>query len=328
MTEKTKIKKTGLRGHKKLALFIVFFILFSIMASVFLGPWRSGLSYYFSSPWVELKNSEIEVLEPFKTFFSKNAAKGVVLVVHGMNLKPTRMDDLARFFQEKDYDVFRMALTGHRGIPGELKTVTREIWLKDVKSVYEAAFERAVQKNIPLFYIGYSLGGLLGADLEAYEKDVKFAKTIYLAPALAIRVPVWLINFIYALLPEFEIASSIPAPYRANNRFTMKINYELCRSLDFVNAHLAQLVKNESHAHWTKLNKPTLVLMDPNDELVSIGGVQDFIRQNKLDKWKLMNVSVEGSTNPQKIHHAIMDEESVGPEEWLRITNLMEVFLH
>ena len=107
--------------------------------------------------------------DPFKRF------RGVALVVHGLNLRPERMEFLIGRLNRAGIEVLNVSLQGHGDNYVRSETVERKearldsfrkvtyrLWSSELYNAYRKARQRAQQKKVPLFLAGYSLGGLLG----------------------------------------------------------------------------------------------------------------------------------------------------------------------
>ena len=70
------------------------------------------------------------------------------------------------------------------------------------------------------------------------------------------------------------------------------------------------------------INIPTIVFIDEQDELISISGLQNMIRDQNLDQWKIHPVIKDKTTTEIKMHHLIIDEASVGNNMWQEIVDV------
>ena len=52
--------------------------------------------------------------------------KGVILLAHGLNLRPSKMNSLGHTFSRHGFYSLRVSLAGHRGNLNEMKLVTRK----------------------------------------------------------------------------------------------------------------------------------------------------------------------------------------------------------
>ena len=65
-----------------------------------------------------------------------------------------------------------------------------------------------------------------------------------------------------------------------------------------------------------KLNVPTLILIDKQDELVSYRRLQRIIKNRELHQWRLHPVKKNKAGAKEKMHHLIIDESSMGKVVW------------
>lgn len=244
----------------------------------------------------------------------------VVLMAHGLNVQPCRMKPLIDLLAANGIEVVSVALHGH----GEnytrrlelntaearlesLRSVTYRLWREELQAAYRVATLRAEQLGgVPLHLLGYSLGGLVGCDLFADEADVQFDRMALFAPALRIRA------FSYVLAPftgatRTIIPSFSPAGYRANRGTSLAAYAALYTAA----AHLARHI-------GPKLNVPTLVFLDPKDELVSYGGTERLLAEADLTRWHLYRVEKDASATA-RYHHLLIDAPSVGQAVWEQI---------
>lgn len=77
-----------------------------------------------------------------------------------------------------------------------------------------------------------------------------------------------------------------------------------------------------------KLNKPTLLFIDKDDEFVPLGRLNEIITQNKYDRWQIHLVQKDKAVSEEVSHHLIIDKESVGRRTWRKIEEAMKKHLH
>jgi hypothetical protein len=65
-----------------------------------------------------------------------------------------------------------------------------------------------------------------------------------------------------------------------------------------------------------KLNVPTLIFIDTQDELVSYRRLKRIIKNGKLHQWRLHPVKKDTTGAKEKMHHLIIDESSIGKDAW------------
>jgi hypothetical protein len=71
-----------------------------------------------------------------------------------------------------------------------------------------------------------------------------------------------------------------------------------------------------------KINTPTVVFIDEEDELISFSGLQNMIQDQNLDQWNIHPVKKDKSATKIKMHHLIIDAASVGKKMWQGIVDI------
>ncbi len=89
----------------------------------------------------------------------------------------------------------------------------------------------------------------------------------------------------------------------------------------------------ETMAAWQQkssaleLNSPVLVLMDPRDELISYRGLNSKISSGAWRNWNLVELNNDASTLANPIHHLVIDEASLGSQQWQFLQDTVLAFL-
>jgi len=249
---------------------------------------------------------------------------GVALVIHGLNLRPSKMESIIKLLTNSGIDVLNLSLRGHgqnyfheKGVDTRedrmeaFKTVSYKLWMDETHRAYDHARKRSDEKKVPLFFVGFSMGGVMGADLFASHPDVRFDRMILLAPALDIHG----IHYVAKLLSPFPglvLPSFTSKSYLANNGTPMAAYNALFETIQHFNQHVG-----------AKLNVPTIIFIDPEDELVSYRKLKQRVEKESLDRWQFRLLE-KGKTGVQeKMHHLIIDEPSVGMDTWNQIKSVM-----
>lgn len=215
------------------------------------------------------------------------------ILVHGLNNPPELMKPIQQRLDQLGISSTIGRLTGHYEEGGRLerfKQVTPEIWKADV--------ERLTQEHPADFFVGFSLGALLGA-LVAQEGRGQFKKMIFFAPAFYLRP--------WSYLPRalgftnITFRSAMPKNTRANVGTPVK-------------AYLAlfELVRQFEAA---KLTTPHLIIANPLDELVDYQRTREHFPDT---------LSI---TRTPKVKHLIVSEKYVGPENWEKIWREIRKFI-
>lgn len=251
---------------------------------------------------------------------------GVALVIHGLNLRPDKMESIIVLLTHSCIDVLNLSLRGHgknyaqkANVDGSkarmktFKTVSYKLWIKETYQAYALAGNRNREKQVPLFLIGFSLGGLMGATLLASYPGVYFNRMVLLAPALHI----YTINYLAKLLspfPRLVIPSFFIKSYCSNRGTPVAAYNALFEAIEHFNKDMAQ-----------KLNVPTIIFIDKQDKLVSYRRLKRIIKNGRLHQWKLHLVKKNTTGAKEKMHHLIIDESSIGKDAW---NEMRELIIH
>lgn len=246
-------------------------------------------------------------------FYSQNTKlNGVILLLHGLNLNPEKMLPLAYRFNQQGFHVLNGSLSGHRGNEDEFRKVSRELWLSDMDMIFKEANAKAQQEQLPLYFIGYSLGATIAIDYtnsnirKALETQTYFRKSIFFAPAISLNIKTLLIRMATYLPFNIIIPSVARKDYRANENGTPIAGYSAL--FDSINHIKTDGVRNPN---------PTLIIIDPDDELVSLSGIKTLIQSENLTTWSILTLdNYESPMTEGKYHHLIIDSLSLGEKQW------------
>lgn len=231
-------------------------------------------------------------------WFHAAKPKAVVVLGHGLNVRPSKMDELAQFLQENGSDVYRLNLSGHQESLEDFKIVTWKTWNSEFSEAKSEALARAHSLRVPLFFLGHSLSGIL-----ALSEPERFEKLILFSPPIVVKTASKLIRIFQVFGDRFCLKSFNLPEYRAHDCTPMAAYAALFEGISALKMKLSQF------------NIPTRVFLDPKDELVSFVGLKTFMFQNQLSNWSLSPINANPAS--QKIlHHLIIDEESVGLSQW------------
>ncbi|MDR1148164.1 MAG: alpha/beta hydrolase [Spirochaetaceae bacterium] len=259
---------------------------------------------------------------------------GIVIVAHGLNTAPSRMGSpeadgtIVKALLDGGYHVVRAAFTGHRGVIEEMRSVTTAAWLDDAHDCVLAAraeaerVEAAAQSRCPLYLVGFSLGALVFEVLMNEEKmPVVFDKAVLFSPAFAIKGITRGVLLLGAMPGAHRgdgriVKSAGPAEYRANTGASIAA-YKALFALE----------KQLKALSFAKNNIPTLIFIDPRDELISYNKLKKLIKKMSLRNWTLQKVSNKGSRTRLARHHLIIDDHCLSKESWETVRRAMLKFL-
>lgn len=249
---------------------------------------------------------------------------GVALVIHGLNLRPDKMKSIIALLTHSYIDVLNLSLRGHgknytqkANVDGSkarmetFKTVSYEYWIKETHRAYGLAEKRSREKQVPLFLIGFSLGGVLGAALFASYPEVYFNRMVFLAPAICIYKIYYLAKLLCPF-PRLVIPSFFIKSYCSNKGTPVAAYHALFEAIEHFNKNRDQ-----------KLNVPTLIFIDKQDELVSYRRLKRIIKNGGLHRWRPHPVKKSTTDVKENMHHLIIDESSMGKDAWNEMRGLI-----
>ena len=250
------------------------------------------------------------------------ALNGVALVLHGLNGRPDKMESIIAEMTAAGIDCLNLSLRGHGENYSQLentgsaearmqafKSVSYQLWRAETFQAYQQVRKRSDRYGTCLFFVGFSMGGLLGIDLATSNPYVTFDKTVLFAPALKMHKRNYLLKTM-SPFPRLVIPSFGPGAYLANEGTPMAA----------YNA-LFEAVKHFEKNQDPKINVPTVVFIDKQDELISFSGLKNMIQEKNLDQWNLHPVTKDKTAVEIKLHHIIIDEASVGKHMWKEIVD-------
>lgn len=241
--------------------------------------------------------------------------KAVAIVVHGLNLRPQRMEPICELLRSRGIETLRVTLSGHEGGREGLRNfreATRERWHEDLGRASREARARADALGVPLLFVGYSLGAVLCLDVMSSNPEIRFDRIALLAPALALT-PIGRTGALYGTLARLGPLSrriTIPSlahpDYRANRSGTPVGAYRAL--FDCIRAFRSRPLEAAT---------PILVLAHPRDELVSLSGIRALVRESGAANWTLSEIRGQRNRVPTGApRHMILDPESLGPDAW------------
>lgn len=255
----------------------------------------------------------------------QTAAAGVALVIHGLNLRPDRMQPVIATLTESGIDVLGLSLRGHgenyahgQGIDADrarletFKNVSYQLWSNEAYLAYSQLKERGAEKGVPLFLAAFSLGGLIGLDLLAANDDVRFEKLVLFAPAIRLRPTIYL-GRVLSPFGRLVIPSMAPESYLANKKGTPVAAYNaLFEGLNQFNQHAGR-----------QLNIPTLIFIDEQDEFIPMNQLKKLVAEKKWDQWRIYRVEKDQSARDERFYHHIIDASSTGEAVWREMMNAL-----
>jgi esterase/lipase len=256
---------------------------------------------------------------------SVSSPKGVVIVAHGLNVKPSKMGTpsaegtLVKLFLDLGYNVYRVTLKGHNGSLEDMQTVTRSDWIYDAYFQYCQAKNIADNEGLPLYLLGFSLGALVYEVLmnEETAMPVRFEKAILFSPAVAIRPVAKTVLWLQPFTNDRSIIrSASPEEYRAQTGASIAA-YRIVFNME----------ESLCSASFRNSNINTIIFIDKNDEMVSTTILRDRINLHELTNWRIYEVTNAGAVIRPQYHHLLIDNKCVSASTWQYISETILSFL-
>lgn len=238
-------------------------------------------------------------------------SKGAVLIAHGLNLRPSKMNALAEHYYKNGFDVYRLTLSGHEGDMAAFKEATAEKWLNEVVTAFNEMKSNEVGK--PLHLLGFSLGGLAG--FAAHERGlVAFDKIVLIAPPLQVTRTASLVRSLFGF-PNMMLPSKNNVDYRVHPKTPIAAYIALFDLIDTLKVPATPLTAAKG-----------LVFFSPQDEMVDTLKSTAFLSQTHA-QWAIHNVEKSSATLKPVSYHLMIDEPSLGAKAFQEMLQKISEFI-
>jgi alpha-beta hydrolase superfamily lysophospholipase len=276
----------------------------------------TGASYDVYSQ--DFQQNNYEVYYPLNT-----DTTAICMLIHGLNLKPSKMDWICKQLLNQGAIVINVELWGHGNNPinsidsfivekkmDQFKNVTWEKWMQDTKPALDYIDLINKNKNLPEYLFGFSLGGLVGASIEN-EFDYSFDKYFLFAPALEIKFLPRILIRLFGLFPKMVIESRAPEIYRDNSGTPIAAYKALFNGI--------KRFKKENQ----NLDN-CYIIIDKKDELVSSKKLKKLANSNNFK----INIIERKNTDCKYCNykHLIIDDNSLGSKSDLVVKQIKSFF--
>ena len=211
-----------------------------------------------------------------------NEPHALILLVHGLGEHSSRYGNVVERLVPKGYAIYALDHIGHGRSEGARKYADSFSVFTDTLTLYLAKI-KAWHPNLPIYLLGHSLGGLIGA-MYLLEHQADFAGAVLSSPALKVHGVVsplllmtgkvlsivWPTAGLIAL--NSEAASRDPAvleanrldPLMARKKTTARLGLEMYKAMHKIDAESATLTL------------PMLILQRSDDMIVNPEGATAF----------------------------------------------------
>jgi hypothetical protein len=230
-------------------------------------------------------------------------ARGVCVMVPGLNNSARALQSMADLFAEVGYHVALLPLAGS---DGDEATPTAEQWIRDVARVREEARRR--YPKLPEVVLGFSTGALVLAADECERPQAEHR--IFLSMPLSIRSLPSLVRF---LLPLRYLGVSLPslAPeqYRSEGWTSLRAYHALFRAQEIT---LDRCRTPEGKA-------TSLLFYSTRDEFIDLDESLEIARN--IHGWRAVTLDNSGTGLPG---HLLVDDHSFGESGWRQFREALE----
>lgn len=219
-----------------------------------------------------------------KNFLVANP-KASLLIVHGLGEHCERYAHVAQAFNAIDVNVYTFDLRGHGQSEGE-RAYVKDInsYREDVETVYQT-----VPKDLPLFILGHSMGGLIILTFLMHTKRADIKGAIFSGSALEIGediTPVTqkVITFLAKIAPKLKTIKLDPKSISTDPETVEKYQTDPLIYHEGVKAGMGVAMLNGINAikpKFSAFDYPALIMHGGSDKITNIAGSKAFYEQSK-----------------------------------------------
>ncbi|MBU6375516.1 MAG: alpha/beta hydrolase, partial [Bdellovibrionales bacterium] len=248
-----------------------------------------------------------------------DAPQGFVLLGHGLNLKPSKMRSIAEAIcnSESGLACRIIQLPGHEEqAPQSMKTISGALWKKALSSEVDQVSEMASRRKVPVYFLGYSLGGLMGEWALLGHEQSPFKKMVLIAPALS--------AYLYArAVVCLPLTNGVILP--SKNHLEYRVHSGT--SLGAYRA-MFSIMKEVRKSGSKRLDIPTLIFTNPADELVDAEELKRWAVDSSLSKWEFVSVPALESKLKPVYQHLMIDSDTMGDGAFTFLSSRIREFLN
>jgi len=226
------------------------------------------------------------------------------------------MNSLIQELNKASYHALRITLSGHEKGENSKHSADPSIWIDDVRRGYCRA--KDAFPSHPLLNLSYSTGAAVSIAFLDKHHYALFDKMVLFAPSVSLRSTSYAPKLITGLRAfDLSLPSFAPEKYRQHHSTSLHSYNALFKTISAVQ----ELSRGEAIG---KIE--TLVFISPTDEFVSLSRLRNWKEKNHLVNWKVEKVYPR-TPDHRDFFHLIIDEPSLGTEEWTRVREMLKNFL-
>lgn len=249
--------------------------------------------------------------------------RAVVVVAHGLNQRAHALLALCEALRQRGAAIVLIRFHGHHwgaerspDTLEEWRSVAWRDWVRDWEEGAAVGASLAARHGVPLTFLGFSLGALVHGYALACRDDEPppFVRQLLLAPAIRVRPRSRAILLFRALGRRFLVPSIAPVAIRAHDGTSVAAYMALF--------HLESSL--DAPRHPERLRLPTLVLIDPRDELAGPARLGRWIaRQGLSELWQVRDVPREPGRGIRTFRHYVTDEAALGAASFAELVEIV-----
>ena len=245
--------------------------------------------------------------------------RGIVLIGHGLNLKPSRMRALAETICNRESGLVCriLELPGHEEqSPMSMKQVSAQRWKQAVSSEVDQVARIASEHSVPAYFLGYSLGGLMGEWALLSREQSPFKKVVLIAPALSAY-------FYVKAVVCLPLTDGVVLPSKNHVEYRVHSG----TSLGAYRAMFA-IMREVRKSASKRLDIPTLIFTNPADELVDAEALKRWAEDSAFSKWEFVSVPLLEPKLKPVYQHLMIDSASMGNGAFSFLSSRVREFLN
>lgn len=219
----------------------------------------------------------------YRVWTPVSAAKAVVLIIHGAGEHGGWYEKTAKELNKHDVIAVAHDHVGHGKSEGARMDLTDfEIYVRDTWQVAGAVVEDTKSEQLPLFFVGHSMGGAIAIET-TNSKPEKVRGVVLWGPAIVIDgASPWKVSLggtVAKLFPNMPIASLSPQYITRDKSIVEQYEKDPLVNHAWLKARFTSVLLTrvlEMHSRLDKITWPFFVLHGQEDKLCSVKGSQQL----------------------------------------------------
>ena len=226
----------------------------------------------------------------------KQDSNGLVVIAHGLNLRPEKMNSLADFFLSQNFTIANIALLGHKtNDENQWGHLNISSWKREMTELGEW-LTKCHQSWIG---VGQSTGAVMLYWMAQQKVSPPPQQFYFFAPAFIPKYPLGILSWLANWFPTFKIPSANLEDYRVHDGTTLSAYRTL------------YLTSKETAPKEDLLNIMNIIVSD-EDELLSVEDTKSWAKLPEQQWWTYKPIAQDQKT----IHHLMIDSKTMGHEAW------------